>query len=52
MSYINVFVMLLICEVEVDDKVVVIMVVMLDGMGFNLFGEVFFEWIYDVGIVE
>lgn len=39
-------------EVKKDDKIVGIIVVMLLGMGFDKFGEVFFDRMFDVGIVE
>lgn len=51
-SYISVFVCVLIDQVLCDDKIVVVMVVMFDGIGLNLFVECFFCRCFDVGIVE
>ena len=51
-SYTNVFATSLIKEAEADDKVVAVTAAMPDGTGLNLFGEVFPERTYDVGIAE
>lgn len=48
----KVFVDVLIGEVMVDEKVVVVYVVMGGGTGLNYFEKYFVDRMYDVGIVE
>ncbi|MTH96114.1 1-deoxy-D-xylulose-5-phosphate synthase [Roseibium sp. RKSG952] len=51
-SYTGVFGTSLIREAQEDDKIVAVTAAMPDGTGLNLFGEVFPERTFDVGIAE